>query len=994
MSEPRSIVHPIEKIVWAALLCFCASIFTLATARASNESAAGSTLTWTGGGADSNWSTPANWSPAVTPNDNVSLAFPAVASRKTNSNDIVGLSLISLSITGGDYAISGLSISLSGGFSFDGTGAGADPSFANAIVLTGAPSFTSSGVRTLTLGGDIALGGSALGVDVTNRFNISGAVSGGGGLTKTGAGTLALGGNNSYTGGTLIAEGTVLVNGTIQNVTMPGPASGTLGGTGTVGTIGSTSGTVAPGASTGILHSGSVTLSATSTFSVEIGGTTSGSGHDQLQVTGTVELGGANLAGTLINGFAPAFGNTFTIIQSTGAITGRFAQGTLVTIGGSRFRVTYNANSVVLTPAIKPWSGLGADNNWSTGANWIGGIAPLAGDDLVFPDGASRLTNNNDLAPGTAFGSLTVTGGDYQIAGNAIGLAAGILANFGSGSKPDFGIDITLNAPQSFVNNGLSVQVAAVNLNGNQLTLDGSGSFSHFLVAGVVSGAGGIVKNGIGNLYFASPTGNTYTGTTQINNGSVEIRHAFGLGASGVGNETIIGPDGALRFGLSDNISVAESLILQGSGFNGPGGPGSIVVLSNGCISGGCTLTGPVVLAGSTIISVSSTRLTINQGITETGVHGLTKIGAGTLNLNGTNAYTAGTEVKGGLLSVNGSIANILVNGGSLGGTGTVGNVTVGGNGGTIVPGASAGVLHTGSLTLTSALGVAIELGGLAAGTQYDQIQASGSVTLGGANLSLSVINGFAPALGDQFTILQATGPISGQFAQGTTVTVSGVRFGIAYNANSVVLTVTGTTSQLSVTTFGSGTGMVTSNDGMISCPSTCSHGYLGGPSVTLTATPLGGSVFTGWLGACTGNNLQCTLTVNANKFVSAVFALPTLGTHILDVDGNGVYDPLTDGLLVVRYLYGHTGPALTANVDHGGGTREVSNVLISYLEDIRPYLDIDGNGNLDPATDGLMVLRYLFGIRGNALTDHAIGNNPTRPLADIEPYLGTLTPP
>src|SRR5262249_50595358 len=43
------------------------------------------------------------------------------------------------------------------------------------------------------------------------------------------------------------------------------------------------------------------------------------------------------------------------------------------------------------------WSGAGANNNWSTGANWQGGVSPTSGSTLTFGAGASRFTNVNDL---------------------------------------------------------------------------------------------------------------------------------------------------------------------------------------------------------------------------------------------------------------------------------------------------------------------------------------------------------------------------------------------------------------------------------------------------------------------------------------------------------------------------------------------------------------------------------------------------------------------
>src|SRR5262249_9740723 len=54
------------------------------------------------------------------------------------------------------------------------------------------------------------------------------------------------------------------------------------------------------------------------------------------------------------------------------------------------------------------WDGGGADNNWSTAANWNPDIAPADGVNLVFPSGAARLSNNNDIS-GLDVRSITVS---------------------------------------------------------------------------------------------------------------------------------------------------------------------------------------------------------------------------------------------------------------------------------------------------------------------------------------------------------------------------------------------------------------------------------------------------------------------------------------------------------------------------------------------------------------------------------------------------------
>lgn len=57
--------------------------------------------------------------------------------------------------------------------------------------------------------------------------------------------------------------------------------------------------------------------------------------------------------------------------------------------------------------------------------------------------------------------------------------------------------------------------------------------------------------------------------------------------------------------------------------------------------------------------------------------------------------------------------------------------------------------------------------------------------------------------------------------------------------------------------------------------------------------------------------------------------------------------------------------------------------------------LDIDGNGAVDAATDGLLVLRYLLGMRGSTLITGALGNNPSRcDATSVEAYLALRITP
>jgi len=83
-------------------------------------------------------------------------------------------------------------------------------------------------------------------------------------------------------------------------------------------------GIVSPGASPGMLTiTGNYTQGASGVLEMQIGGLVAGTDYDQLRVGGTTSLAGT-LNTALINGFVPPTGSTFTLVQSTGAVTGTF----------------------------------------------------------------------------------------------------------------------------------------------------------------------------------------------------------------------------------------------------------------------------------------------------------------------------------------------------------------------------------------------------------------------------------------------------------------------------------------------------------------------------------------------------------------------------------------------------------------------------------------------------------------------------------------------
>lgn len=97
------------------------------------------------------------------------------------------------------------------------------------------------------------------------------------------------------------------------------------------------------------------------------------------------------------------------------------------------------------------------------------------------------------------------------------------------------------------------------------------------------------------------------------------------------------------------------------------------------------------------------------------------------------------------------------------------------------------------------------------------------------------------------------------------------------------------------------------------------------------------------------------------------------------DIDGSGKAEPLTDGLIVLRYLFGFSDEALISGALANNASRTSSEALTSFLKTHEAELDIDGDDRSEPLTDGLLLLRYLFGFDGFALTDGATSSAATR---------------
>jgi fibronectin-binding autotransporter adhesin len=400
-------------------------------------------------------------------------------------------------------------------------------------------------------------------------------------------------------------------------------------------------------------------------------------------------------------------------------------------------RVQYLENR--LTPAI--WNGGGADNNWMTPQNWVGDVAPVAGDVLEFPAGALQTVNVNNFPTGTSFAALSVTGPSYQLSGNAIALGAGVNADIPGGAS--------------------------------ELMLE-------------IDGAGGLMKSGGGTLVLSGA--NTYSGITTVSGGLLEARTPTGFGATGTGNETMVSDGATAAVRNPSNgaaITVGESFTLNGQGLMLPTGPLGALRSINGPV----VFSGPLTLAGdSRIIAGENSELTVTQGIGELG-------GPRALSLDGTrmtfastafNSYTGPTDVATNVLFFGRGVSPLNVGDtGTLQGTGTVGSVQA--NGAGVVAGTldASGLQSRQVLTLRGLnLGTDSNLTFYDTSTGSDRLIVDGTVQLAGT-LSFLAASHFTIAPGTRILLVDndGTDPVQGAF--------SGLPEGTQFNFQNVTMRIT-----------------------------------------------------------------------------------------------------------------------------------------------------------------------------------------------------------
>jgi autotransporter-associated beta strand protein len=441
-----------------------------------------------------------------------------------------------------------------------------------------------------------------------------------------------------------------------------------------------------------------------------------------------------------------------------------------------------------------------------TSNNFTGGTAINAGTVLI----------NDDSALGASSSGVTLGGGTLQIAGNAtntrsltvtanstLSIPAGVASQWGGSISGSGGL--TKASDGALIFSGSSANTLGnLTASGGQLKLT-AGTLTVYAVNGtskidagasveVDTGATLYVTNG-NNAWF--PLGDTVgtTNTLTVAGGTVVIRDNWGIEAPRNGTAVLNVNSGSMTVNDIGGIG-----LIMGDGGSSESGTINLnggtltlnrITASNGtntfCFNGGTlrpagsttffpssTTLAACVRGGGAILDSAGYTATIAQPLVHSTIAGdsatdggLTKIGNGTINLNGSNSYTGSTIINGGALGGVGVIPGALVNNSMLApGSSGIGTLTV--NGAITLSAGSTNIFEVNSTTQTR-----------------DMVVAGGNVTYGGI-LSITPTGTFTN--GQQYVLFKGTGATNtSQFAGIAGSAGTGLTFSFTNGVLSVV---------------------------------------------------------------------------------------------------------------------------------------------------------------------------------------------------------------
>ena len=438
---------------------------------------------------------------------------------------------------------------------------------------------------------------------------------------------------------------------------------------------------------------------------IALSGILSGPGGLNVTGGGFLELSGANsyLGDTTVSSGILQLDSTgsssaaFRIVD--GALfnlnySGNFAVARLYTNGVSLPIGTYNSANlpafisgsgnlqVVGSVSAGVWTGLGANNHWSTAGNWDNNAVPIFPHAVTFA-GNTQLNNNNDLSDITVSTmTFSNTAGPFTISGNDITLS-GTIGFSGNPPAPvtqtvNLGLTLIANQTLDLPANGnltLGGNVNAGNFrftqtsaaNAGVLTLGGNDAFAGFVINGGtnrITGTTTVVGTGGGSLAYLANGNPSFKSALIIENGAnLSISGAFGdalvIGRDG-GVGTVIQNGGTFNFNINDGNH--EFLFIGASGnsntraeYDMNGGLLDMNGKTLGIALGANTvITGLLNQASGVITNVG--QLYMNPFFTQ---------GHGIYSLTGGSMYIG----SGGVINFAGSTYEIYLGGGTIGAT-------------------------------------------------------------------------------------------------------------------------------------------------------------------------------------------------------------------------------------------------------------------------------------------------------------------------------------
>ena len=504
-------------------------------------------------------------------------------------------------------------------------------------------------------GGTTLTGDATIGVSQTaGHLLLNNAVGGSFALTKTGLGTLELEASNSFSGGLTVQQGTLLtfqaLNNAGTNGVLGNNTSVTLGSSGQTGTLQSAAANGSSNMPFTLAAGGTGAFNVAASSTLQLSGTIGGAGALFVTGGGTFTLSGNNTftggatidtGTTLLIGDSGALNSTApNIMTDNGTLTLNGNSVTVANLTGSG--TVQNANSTTATLTVNV---SGALNESFSGTIQDGSGGTLS----LVKTGTGTLSIGGTFIAGqtiTYTGTTTISGGTLRVktAGFDPNPSNNVGTAFTSAAIVDNGV---LEFNVDFVPPQLAINLAAY--------------------LGNISGSGSLTKSGGGTLLLAG--NNTYTGTTTITGGTLEL--LLGSLSSNVVNQATFEFDGGTFSGRLINLGTAkfDTDFIPGNGMENDGTVTVAAGVNLTFLGAGLDNEGTLTAGGTITLNGTSNvnRGTLNPAVLI--VTGATLANNGSLALAGGSISGASgllTNGPGGVISGTGTISTGFVNAGGV----------------------------------------------------------------------------------------------------------------------------------------------------------------------------------------------------------------------------------------------------------------------------------------------------------------------------------------